>query len=270
MGDDPVDDEYLPGFMQTLFGDLRNIGGMAGTLLQGQHDNSSGIPPLDPQMQRDMLLAMQTPALQSTSAALPGVAPVHVPTGAPAAVAQNMPVAAVAPGKPIPSSGDDKADLDQLIESHRPDLGLEGDAMRGVLWPGFTRDLFDNYWQGGGQAVQLSGPRFKDLADYAGTLKPFSDSVSQVTGPNGEALQKRVYSFYGSPDYKRSLGSSTLFYDQAGKPVGFYDNYNFDPAPFDLKRSWLPELETRAMSILGPMHGARGFPIYYGEYVPTK
>lgn len=269
MADDSPDDGYLPGFMQTLFGDAQNTGGMAGALLQGQADRPSVMPALSPQAQRDMLLAMQDPDLQKASAALPSVAPVHVPTGAPAAVAQSLPVAAASAEKLSPSSGDDRAALGQMIESKRPNLGLEGDVMRGVLWPGFTRDMFDNYWQGGGQGVQLSGPRFKDIADYASTQPmPTGKDIGWFTGPNGETLQKRLYNFYGSPDYRRSLGKSTLFYDRSGKPVGFYDTYNFDPSTG--KRTGLAELETRIMHVLGPLHGAKAFPIYYGDYTPIN
>jgi hypothetical protein len=259
------DEQPLTGFAQTLFGTVLPLFGLGTGLTSDAPDLDTGSADKLPGL-RDMLLAMRNPDLQTASAALPKVIPVHVPTGAPAAVAQNLPVAAVAPGKPIPSSGDDKAALDQLTESQRPDLGLEGDAMRGMLWPGFTRDLFDNYWQGDGEGVQLSGARFKDIADYAGTLKP--EKTSHVTGPNGQALEARLYNLYGSPDYARSLGRSTLFYNQSGKPVGFYDVYNFDPSSG--KRSGLAEFETRAMHALGPLHGAQDFPIYYGEYTPLK
>jgi hypothetical protein len=99
-------------------------------------------------------------------------------------------------------------------------------------------------------------------------LRP--ESARQVIGPNGKVLQQRRYNFYALPDYDRSLGKSTLFYDQGGRPVGFYDKYNFDPAPFGQKRALLPELETRAMHMLGAWHGAKDYPIYYGEYVPIN
>lgn len=253
------------GLAQTLLGIPQPQSGLGAGLMQGAWPGD-GISSGDLPALRDMLLAMQNPDLQTTSATLPGVAPVHVPTGAPAAVAQSSPVAAVMPGKPTPSSGDDRAALSEFLESKRPDLGSEGDAMRAFLRPGFTRDMFDNYWQGDGQGVQLSGPRFKDIADYAATLKP--EKISHVTGPNGEPLEARLYSLYGSPDYSRSLGSSTLYYDQTGKPVGFYDNYNFDPSTG--KRTGLAELETRVMHQLGPQQGARDFPIYYGEYTPIR
>ena len=266
MGNEDAEQQVLPGFLQTLFGDSSSTG-LGADLLSGAA-SAPGALELSPQAQRDLLLAMQNSNLQAPSTSMPGVAQVHVPTGAPAAVAQGSPVAAAMPGKPIPSSGDDKAALNQMIESRRPDLGLEGDAMRGLLRPGFSRDLFDNYWQGSGQPVQLSDARFRNIADYASTLQPMK--VTHVSGPNGQALEAHLYDLYGSPDYARSLGRSTLFYDEAGKPVGFYDNYDFDPAPFGQKRKFLPEMETRAMNVLGSMHGAQDFPIYYGKYVPPK
>jgi hypothetical protein len=260
------DDQDGDGIGKALLAQGGRYGGLADALLQGS--TAPGTPPAPtPSSQRDILLAMQNPDLQTSSSTRPGIAPVHVPTLGPVALAQALPTAAQMPGKPIPSTGDNKAALSQLIESKRPDLGLEGDVMRGLLWPGFTRDLFDDYWQSGGQGVRLGGPRFKDIADHASTLKP--EKVSQVTGPNGEALQARSYSFYGSPDYGRSLGKATLFYDRSGKPVGFYDYYNFDPKPIG-ERNLLAELETRGMHALGSWHGAKDFPVYYGEYAPTR
>lgn len=265
-----LDDDEDDGLAQTLAARSEPYRGLAAALLRGTADLGSPAASTGPS-QRDVLLAMQNPNLQSPSAAVPDVAPVHVPTLAPAGIAQTMPVAASKPGRTVPSSGDDKAALSYSIESRRPDLGLEGDLIRGLLRPGFTRDLFDNYWQGGGQGMQLNGPRFKDIADHASALKPMR--VSQVTGPDGGILEARSYSFYGLPDYKRSLGRATLFYDQSGKPVGFYDDYDLDPStphhPRD--RSRVAEAETRIMNALGRLHGAHGFPVYYGEYaVPVQ
>jgi hypothetical protein len=161
MADQLWDGQCVSPFVQGFVGDPL-LRGLAADLLRG---NGQPIPALRSNMQSlgDTLLAMQNPSLQSRSAALPGVQPIDVPTGAPAGVAQGMPVAATAPNKPIPSSGDDKAALTELIESKRPDLGLEGDAIRSLLRPGFTQDRFDNYWEGSGQGFQLSGPRFKDI-----------------------------------------------------------------------------------------------------------
>src|SRR4029078_11891784 len=113
------------------------------------------------------------------------------------------------------------------------------------LRPGFTRDMFDNYWLGKGDVI-LSHERFKDIADRARTRQP--QSLKDVTGPNGESLQQRGYNLYGFPDYRRSLGSSTLFYDAGGKPVGLYDNYNFDSGGKD--RDWVSEALTQAMHLL--------------------
>lgn len=262
-----LDDDEGDSLGKTLMAQSHPYGGLSAALLRGAMDPGTLPAPTMPSL-RDILLAMQNPDLQTPSATLPNIAPVHVPSMAPAAVAQASPTAALTPGTPVPSSGDDKAALAEFIESKRPDLGLEGDMMRGLLWPGFTRDLFDNYWQGDGQSIELSGPRFKDIADHASKLKPMA--ASRVTGPNGQTLEARSYSFYGPRDYRRSLGTSTLYYDRSGKPVGFYDYYNFDPSTpqHPRNRAWDAEAETRIMNLLGSLHGAKPFPIYYGEYVP--
>lgn len=226
-----------------------------------------------PQFARDVLLRMKAQDSQSAQMLPPLTQVPRIPTMAPPATMDStVPQAAVFPGMPSPHLKTDEAMLQDLIESQRPDLGTEGNLIRGFMHPGFTQDMFENYWLGKGD-VDLSDARFKDITDYAGTLPlPTGKNAGWVTGPNGETLQKRMYNLYGSPDYRRSLGTSTLFYDQSGKPVGFYDYYNFDPSTpqHPRNRSWDAEAETRIMNWLGSLHGAKDFPIYYGEYVPIK
>lgn len=241
---DPSDDQgYFGGLGQTLLGKLGVMPapntGLGATLTQG--------------------LAAAPPPKFPPAGHLLG----QVPTFAPPALGDSVqPV-----GVPIPGNADDVSQEigQELVESRRPDLGPLWNAVRDVLPRGFSRDMFDNYVQGEGDQ-DLDPNRFQDIVNTASKLQQPQSTV--VTGPNGEQLQRRVYNFSASPDYKLSLGSASLFYDQDGKPVGFYDDYNFDPAIN--KRSWLHEAETRTMHAMHPLLPAQAkpFQIRYGMYVP--
>ena len=73
----------------------------------------------------------------------------------------------------------------------------------------------------------------------------------------------KVHNFYNSPEYFLALGRATIYYNQVGTPVGFYDQYNFDPKPWGV-RSYTNEVKTRAVNAAGSLHGATPFNIYYG------
>jgi hypothetical protein len=178
-------------------------------------------------------------------------------------------MAAALPGDGSGYGALNKALQQLVIESQRPDLGTEGNLIRGMLGSGFSRDTFDNYWQAQGD-MPLSADRFNDIVDSTKNLKQV-DGPTPVTSPDGEPLIRRQFSFYGSPEYRKALGTASLFYSPDGKPVGFYDYYNFDPSTPEnpKKRSLMAEgeVEVDLMHVLGPLHGAKDFPIYYGKYV---
>lgn len=192
------------------------------------------------------------------------------PTFAPPALGDSIaPARTLAPDGTSPYSTVNDAMREQARQNHSspPDLGAEGNLIRWYLHPGFTRDMFENYWLGKGD-VTLSPERFKDIADYASTLG--LPKHGNVMGQNGQPLEWRQYNLYRSPDYTRSLGTSTLFYDKSGKPVGFYDNYNFDPGSPGKDRSLVREMETRVMHALPKPASAKPFKITYGNFVPPK
>ena len=147
----------------------------------------------------------------------------------------------------------------------RPDLGLEGNVFRLGFDGDFSKDMFENYWLAKGSR-QLDDGQFNDIVNTTNKLKQSPASV-QVTSTDGKPLIRRQFNFYPDQTYKDSLGTASLFYTPEGKPVGFYDYYNFDNTP-GKHRSWLTRQEIRAMSLFGPLHGAKEFPIYYGEYAP--
>lgn len=184
-----------------------------------------------------------------------------MPTAAPAALGD-----AAAPVKAGIGSNTDAASQElgeEAIEDQRPNLGWSN-VIRDQLPRGFSREMFDNYALGKGD-YELSPDRFQDIVNSAASLGQSPKPVP-VPGPNGEPLLRRTYDFSQSPDYALSLGSASLFYDRTGKPVGFYDNYNFDPAIN--KRSLLHEAETRAVHAIRPLlpATARPFELSYGLY----
>jgi len=74
---------------------------------------------------------------------------------------------------------------------------------------------------------------------------------------------KRVVSFYSSPEYDKVFGSATLYYNNQGNIVGFYDLYDFDSKPWG-ERSIKNEIITRMVNIVSPST-AKPFSIRYGQ-----
>lgn len=244
-----------------------HFGGLARDLFEKM---GSSLPPMNTGLGAGLaqglagIVPAQFPAVQLSG---------HVPTFAPPALGDEGPTAKADSGdpgaqySPINQAMQGQAQQEMLHPS-RPDLGLIGDAIRAVFMPdGFPKDMFDNYMLAKGP-YQLDGARFDDIVNIAGKLMP-AGPAAQVTAPDGTPLVRRQFSFYGLPDYGKALGTASIFYAPNGKPVGFYDNYNFDNVP-GKSRDWLSRQEIRAMSIAGPHLGAKGFPIYYGEYAPTN
>jgi hypothetical protein len=141
----------------------------------------------------------------------------------------------------------------------RPDLGVVGNAIRDQAGSAFSQDMFQNYWLSGGN-VNLSPSRFNSIVNAAGAVK---GSPWSVTLSNGQPGVAKVHSFYNSSEYGLALGRATIYYNQAGTAVGFYDNYNFDPKPWG-ERSYENEIKTRAVNTAGNAYGATPFNIYYG------
>lgn len=244
---DPLDnqDQY-GGLAQDLLGKTFNVPppfpGLGATLMQG------------------------VPAAPVFPGAMPAAGRLlgHVPNAAPPASGDMAaPIKAGSEGNADPTSQEIGQ---EMIEGQRPNLGWPN-SIRDLLPRGFSRDMFDNYILGKGD-YQLSPGRFQDIVDTTARLRQPPSNPVYVTGLNGEPLQRVTYNFSSAPDYARSLGSASLFYDGAGNPVGFYDDYNFDPA-VDKRKLW-PEIETRAVHAVHPFLPAttRPFQIRYGLYPP--
>ncbi len=149
-------------------------------------------------------------------------------------------------------------------QSYRPDLGLVGDLSRTAFNGDFSKDMFENYWLAKGP-VQLDDNRFRDILNATEKLTPKHPAI--VTTADGTPLLRRQYNFYGNDKYKDSLGTASVFYTPEGRPVGFYDDYDYD-CNFSKDRSLKTNIETCIMHDIGPEFGAKDFPLYYGKYVP--
>jgi RHS repeat-associated protein len=139
------------------------------------------------------------------------------------------------------------------------DLGMMGNFIRSQAGSEFGQSLFTNYWLSGGD-VTLSQERFNSIVRSAGVVK---GNPKAIILSNGQAGLAKVHTFYNSSEYSLALGSATIYYNQAGTPVGFYDNYNFDSKPWG-ERSYMNEIKTRGVSAAGSAHEATPFNIYYG------
>jgi RHS repeat-associated protein len=145
----------------------------------------------------------------------------------------------------------------------RPDLGKVGNLIRGFAGSDFSKDLFENYWQGKG-VYYLSYKNFKATSDFIkqSNLKARKGIPIDL---GGEQFEARVENFYGSEIFDKAFGSATIIYDLNGKPVGFFDIYDFDPHKWG-DRSIASETKTRLVylaSIFG--RNARPFAILYGK-----
>ena len=119
--------------------------------------------------------------------------------------------------------------------------------------------MFDNYWRGGGDQV-LSSSRFAAIVKAAKNLPGDDQNIILASGSKGKA---RIVNFYNSPEYALAFGRATIYYNDKGQAVGFYDYYDFDSKPWG-SRSTKNKLKTRAVESAGNYHGAVPFQISYG------
>ena len=156
-------------------------------------------------------------------------------------------------------------------------LGTIGEMIHSVpdLKYPFPRFLFDRYYRGVGKDVELTPEQFKDITDYIAKHpeteknKPDeSKGEKYVTVKVGDkTLTRKTYSLYGHPGYGASLGNVMVYFDEEGKPVGFYDNYNFNIA---FHRDIMTNAKIAAVRLAcqtDPNANCKPFDISYGDYV---
>lgn len=148
----------------------------------------------------------------------------------------------------------------------REDLGFLGNEIRDRAGSDFSKNMFENYWKGGGD-VELSGQKFAGILMYVKENNPDASAPTEATMTNADGTTNkgttRVVNFYNSKEYSLVFGRSTLFYNKQGNIVGFYDKYDFDSKSWGT-RSTTNELKTRMVRWASPKT-AKPFHIRYGS-----
>lgn len=147
----------------------------------------------------------------------------------------------------------------------REDLGFIGNNIRDRAGSEFSKNMFENYWNGEGD-VELSSERFAGILIYVKENNPSTSGKTEIklANANGtsQAGYKQAVSFYSSPEYDKVFGTSTLYYNQKNQIVGFYDFYDFDSKEWG-QRSTKNEIITRAVDFFSPST-AKPFNLRYG------
>jgi hypothetical protein len=144
----------------------------------------------------------------------------------------------------------------------RDNLGLMGNQVRERAGSEFSKNLFENYWTGGGD-VELSGQRFAGILLYVKDNDPTAGKPTNVVFSNDAHGTQKSVSFYSSSEYDKAFGTATLYYNTKGNIVGFYDRYDFDSQPRG-QRTLKNEIITRAVNFVSPK-SATPFSIRYGQ-----
>jgi hypothetical protein len=142
----------------------------------------------------------------------------------------------------------------------RADLGFMGNRIRNRLRSEIEKDYFDQYWLGRGKKV-LGDEEFLRIVDASGAVvltEPYEIEIL------GQTVLAQKLNYYKDPDYRYALGVATLFLDaKTRKPIGFFDNYNFDSRPWGA-RSLRAEVATRSVELAGSFSGAKDYEVCYG------
>ena len=160
-----------------------------------------------------------------------------------------------------------KVERESPKPKERMDLGFLGNNIRKRAGSEFSKNLFENYWNGNGD-FELSGERFAGILLYVKENAPkYSNQMPAIfiDANNGKVVghgTKRVVSFYSSSEYDKAFGNATLYYNSKGNIIGFFDHYDFDSKPWG-ERSVKNELITRAVETFSPSE-AKDFKIRYG------
>jgi RHS repeat-associated protein len=147
----------------------------------------------------------------------------------------------------------------------REDLGYLGNEIRDRAGSDFSKNMFENYWNGSGD-VELSGKKFAGVLMYVKENNPEASKPNDITLKNNDGTTStgttRVVNFYNSKEYSLVFGRSTLYYNSSGNIVGFYDTYDFDSKSWGT-RSTENEIKTRMVRYASPST-AKPFKIRYG------
>lgn len=139
----------------------------------------------------------------------------------------------------------------------RPDLGSIGNQIRNSAGSNFSKYLFERYWRGKGD-YRLSKAQLNHIVK---TKKQKTIRNTKEIFNGVEVSAKRI-SFYGNSKYERAFGVATLYFNNSGEVIGFFDNYNFDAKEFRI-RGLKNEVITRTVGFFGNLYNAKAFNIIY-------
>ena len=149
--------------------------------------------------------------------------------------------------------------------NERESLGFLGNQIRNKAGSDFSKDLFENYWNGNGDK-ELTDKEFLGILLFLkknGTSTGNSTDVNLIDDDGSSAPgYVKVVSFYNSKKYALAFGSASIYYDSNNRVVGFYDRYDFDKKDWG-SRSVSNEIKTRMVNNVSPSN-ARAFSIRYG------
>jgi hypothetical protein len=103
-------------------------------------------------------------------------------------------------------------------------LGRIGNWIRDQVESPIEKGLFEHYWLGHGTKVELTEDQFGRVIDVvSGLPQPDAEAVSL----GGQTLLRRQFDFPPG-EFDAAFGTGSVFYNQDGVAVGFFDRYNFD------------------------------------------
>jgi RHS repeat-associated protein len=131
-------------------------------------------------------------------------------------------------GRPSPSAAPERVDATsvgaRLSQGGRPDLGRIGNSIRDQVESPLEKDLLEHYWLGRGTNVVLTEDQFGRVVDVvSGLPQPDAEAVSL----GDQTLLRRQFGFPPG-EFDAAFGTGSVFYNQEGRAIGFYDRYNFD------------------------------------------
>ena len=158
-----------------------------------------------------------------------------------------------------------QVESDEPSSNERESLGFLGNQIRNKAGSNFSKDLFENYWNGNGDK-ELTDKEFLGILLFLkknGTSTGNSTDVNLIDDDGSSAPgYVKVVSFYNSKKYALAFGSASIYYDSNNRVVGFYDRYDFDKKDWG-SRSVSNEIKTRMVNNVSPSN-ARAFSIRYG------
>lgn len=154
--------------------------------------------------------------------------------------------------------------VDTIVDdsSKRMHLSGIGDIIRDKVSSGIGKDLFENYWNAGGD-YSLSSSQMVGILLALKSMSPHYSTNCTLIGESGNEYDGNAltYSFYHSRQYALALGTATVLTNNHGQVVGFDDDYDFNRGHGT--RSLKNEVRTRLVYYASPKR-AKPFKIKYG------